>query len=125
MVLRVARHTNQLERLTEFYCKILNLDKLGSFENHDNYDGVFIGKSNLNWHLEFTKSATKANQSFDEDDILVFYPSDQIEFNKLIENIDKYNVLKEEPINPYWKKNGIMISDPDGYKIIISNLKIK
>ena len=27
--------------------------------------------------------------------------------------------------NPYWNENGKMILDPDGYKIVISDLKIK
>ncbi len=124
MILRVARHTDNLARLTEFYCKVLNLEKLGSFENHDGYDGVFIGKPKLGWHLEFTCSSTKANHHFDEDNILVFYPSTQKEYHQLIENIDNYGIEKVEPLNPYWRKNGLMVLDPDGYKIIISNLKI-
>jgi len=42
---------------------------LGGFENHNNYDGIFIGKPELDWHFEFTKSDKKADHFSDEDDI--------------------------------------------------------
>lgn len=100
MNFRVARHADNLARLTEFYCTVLNFEKLDSFENHDSYDGVFVGKPKLDWHLEFTSSATKANHHFDEDDILVFYPATQKEYRQLIENMDKYGIDKEEPPTP-------------------------
>lgn len=124
MHFRAARHTNNLKSLIKFYCDILNFEILGSFENHNNYNGVFLGKPHLNWHLEFTESNEKAKHLFDEDDILVFYPEDKSEYDKIIESIDRFEIKKVEPVNPYWEKNGIMIEDPDEYKIVISNLKI-
>lgn len=74
MKFRYARHTSDLEKLETFYTEILDFDILGGFENHDGYDGLFLGKKDTDWHLEFTKSDELANQIFDEDDILVFYP---------------------------------------------------
>ena len=56
MTFRFARHTNDLEQLSNFYINILGMEILGGFQKHNGYDGVFIGKSNENWHLEFTKS---------------------------------------------------------------------
>ena len=57
MTFRYARHTNNLEQLKSFYIDVLGLELLGGFENHDGYDGAFIGKQDENWHLEFTQSA--------------------------------------------------------------------
>ena len=125
MKFRVARHTNNLEKLKTFYTNLLGLEVLGSFENHDNYDGIFIGKQNLDWHLEFTKSDEIVEFNFNEDDILVFYPETEIEYDTLIENVIKNNINFIESKNPYWNQNGKMILDPDGYRIIISNLKVK
>lgn len=51
MVLRVARHTDDLKKIEDFYINILGFELLGSFEKHNNYNGVFIGKSGLDWHL--------------------------------------------------------------------------
>ena len=124
MIFRYARHTNNIKPLINFYCDILNLEVLGSFENHDSYNGVFIGKPDAGWHLEFTESNEKAKHLFDEDDILVFYPENKDGYDKIIEKISKTGIKKIKPVNPYWEKNGIMIEDPDGYKILVSDLKI-
>jgi len=125
MKFRFARHTNDLEKLKTFYTTVIGLEVLGSFENHDNYDGVFLGKQNLDWHLEFTQSDEIVEFNFNEDDILVFYPETILEYNPLIENINKNNISFIEPKNPYWVENGKMILDSDGYRILISKLKAK
>jgi catechol 2,3-dioxygenase-like lactoylglutathione lyase family enzyme len=125
MKLRIARHTNDLEKIKSFYIGILGLELLGTFENHANYDGVFIGKPNLDWHLEFTKSNDLANHTFDEDDILVFYPETILEYKALIYNLLNSTYLTITSKNPYWNENGKMFLDPDGYRIVISDLKIK
>ena len=125
MVFRLARHTNKLELLIAFYCDILNFEILGSFINHDTYDGVFLGRKGLNWHFEFTKSAVNAQHQFDEDDILVFYPKSNNDYNKILRNIEQGQIKIKESKNPYWNENGIMIQDPDGFNVIISNLRIQ
>lgn len=124
MTLRVARHTNNLEKIKSFYIDILGFELLGSFENHNNYDGVFIGKPNSDWHFEFTTSADKANHYFDEDDILVLYPTEIKEHEDLVRNLSNSNSIAIAPKNPYWNENGKMFQDPDGYRIVISPLKI-
>jgi len=124
MEFRVARHTNNLNLLITFYCDILNFEILGRFENHDNYDGVFLGRKELNWHLEFTTSTSIAQHQFDEDDILVFYPKTENDYNKILRNIEQGQIKIIESKNPYWHKNGLMIQDPDGFNVIISDLKI-
>lgn len=124
MTFRFARHTNNLEQLKAFYINTLGLELLGSFENHDGYDGIFIGKPNENWHLEFTQTSEKVNHKFDEDDILVFYPKTEAEYFSILEKFTEHNISFVEPKNPYWKENGKMILDPDGYRIMISYLKI-
>lgn len=123
MKLRVARHTDDLEKIKHFYITILGFELLGSFENHDNYNGIFIGKSNLDWHLEFTQSNKKANHFSDEDDILVLYPETIFNYNYLINSLKDNNISSITSLNPYWNTNGKMFLDPDGFRIIISNLK--
>lgn len=123
MKLRVARHTDDLEKIKTFYINVLGFELLGSFENHDNYDGIFIGKPNLDWHFEFTKSDKKAQHFSDEDDSIVLYPETISYYNKLISNLVKYNISTIASSNPYWNENGKMFLDPDGFRIIISNLK--
>ena len=88
MTFRFARHTNDLEQLKSFYTSVLGLELLGSFENHNGYDGLFLGKPNENWHLEFTKSDEVISFNFDEDDILVFYPNSKLEHELIYENVE-------------------------------------
>jgi hypothetical protein len=52
MKVRFARHTNNLDAIKSFYIDVLGLDLLGGFENHNGYDGVFIGIPNTDWYLE-------------------------------------------------------------------------
>jgi YycE-like N-terminal domain/YycE-like C-terminal domain len=125
MKFRFARHTNNLENIKSFYIKVLGFELLGSFENHNEYNGIFIGKPNSDWHLEFTQSNEVVEFNFNEDDILVFYPEKIISYNSILENIQKENISFIETKNPYWNENGKMILDPDGYRIIISNLKCR
>lgn len=125
MTFRFARHTNNLEQLKSFYIDILGLELRGGFENHNDYDGIFIGKPNENWHLEFTKSDEIVTFNFGEEDILVFYPNTKLEFELIHDKILANKIEFIEAKNPYWNENGKMILDPDGYRVVISHLKIK
>ena len=124
MKFRLARHTTDLQPIIKFYCGILDLELLGEFHDHDGYDGVFIGKSNENWHLEFTKSNEIIQFNFGEEDILVFYPDTRLEYEHILEKIKIFSITIIEAKNPYWNGNGKMFLDPDGYRIVISDLKI-
>lgn len=93
MTFRFARHTNDLEAIKSFYINILDFELLGNFENHDNYNGIFLGFPNTDWHLEFTTSDEKTNHYFDEDDILVLYPETQNKYDSLLERVSKNNIL--------------------------------
>lgn len=120
MKFRAARHTDNLHTLTEFYRSIFFLEILGEFKDHKGYDGVFIGKQGLPWHLEFTQSSESAKHTFDENDLLVFYPETKEEYEKIIANIQRLKIPTITPKNPYWRENGTMVEDPDGFKIVVS-----
>ena len=125
MEYRNARHTNNLKPIVEFYTKIIGLKVLFSFENHNDYNGSLIGKPDHDWHLEFTTSKDKAEHKFDDEDILVFYPTERNEYDEVVKRIEANHIEKIKAKNPFWDENGIMIKDPDGFRVIISNMKIK
>lgn len=120
MKFRYARHTTDLARIEKFYTEIVGLEKLGSFHNHAYYDGVFLGIPRSDWHLEFTASNEKPQHTFDEDDALVFYVKNESKLVQIRNRFLQQGIQLEQPKNPYWVENGIMIADPDGYKIIFS-----
>jgi hypothetical protein len=120
MTFRYARHTTDLKKIESFYTEIVGLEKLGGFENHDKYDGLFLGHKDSHWHLEFTSSPEKPVSRFDEDDILVFYVNAAIELTELKKRFIQKNILTKIPKNPYWADKGIMISDPDNFNVVFS-----
>lgn len=121
MQFRLARHTEDLQKVREFYVNILGFEVLGEFHDHDNYDGIFIGKSNENWHLEFTSSDELPNHRFDEDDALVFYPKSQTEFDEILARIQNHKIQTYPAKNPYWNNVGaVLIKDFDEHVIIFS-----
>ncbi|MFW0735840.1 VOC family protein [Flavobacterium sp. T12S277] len=123
MFLRVARHTDNIEKMVDFYVNVLGFELLGSFQNHKNYGGVFLGMLGLDWHFEFTQSKTKANHTFDEDDVIVLYPKSIIDYNELVDRVERNNISILTATNPFWNENGKMFLDPDGYRIVLSPLK--
>lgn len=120
MKLRLARHTNQLQKIKSFYIDVLGFELIGEFNDHDNYNGIFLSKDNSEWHLEFTESSIQANHEFDEDDLMVFYADSIKELNLIKRNLTNKGVNKIKAQNPYWNMNGFMLKDPDGYRIVFS-----
>tara|TARA_B100000809_G_C15112108_1_gene520997 strand:+ start:1314 stop:1688 length:375 start_codon:yes stop_codon:yes gene_type:complete len=121
MKIRIARHTSNLKEIIYFYHKVLGLDILGSFENHDNYDGVFLGLKDENWQLEFTTSDEKPTHKTDEDDLVVFYPESETHFKQIITSLKKADINFIDSKNPYWNNNGITVLDPDNFRLVIAN----
>lgn len=120
MHLRYARHTDNLEALEQFYTQIIGLERIGGFKEHADYNGVFLAPMNGDWHLEFTVSPDAPKHMPDEDDLLVFYLSTEIEIEQILETAKRNNIYEVAPKNPYWKDNGYTLTDPDGYRVVIA-----
>lgn len=119
MKFRVARHTTDLQAIIDFYTQNLDLEVLGSFENHSDYDGVFLGKKGLDWHLEFTVSSEAPKHHSDEDDLLVFYTQSVEEFNRIKANFDLHKYTPVVAKNSYWEEHGLTYLDPDGFRVVV------
>jgi catechol 2,3-dioxygenase-like lactoylglutathione lyase family enzyme len=119
---RVARSTHQLEKIIDFYNKGLGLKIIGSFANHEGYDGVMFGLPGVNYHLEFTQhiNATPIVPP-SEDNLLVFYMPKLELRDEIVTRLDLMGYHSVEPENPYWKLKGITICDPDGWRIVLQN----
>ena len=53
--LRVARPTDHLEGIVEMYKNGLGLKIIGSFEDHQGFDGMMLGNTGMRYHFEFTR----------------------------------------------------------------------
>jgi len=76
MQVRLARHTGRLEEVVGFYRDGLGLPELGSFRDHDGYDGVFLGLPGTNAHLEFTSGGDHDAPGPHPESLLVLYLGD-------------------------------------------------
>ena len=119
-VLRVARPTDHLEEVIRFYTEGIGLSILGSFEDHQGFDGVMLGLPGAAYHLEFTrKHGQSAGRAPTQDNLLVFYISDKQEWLNATERMAAAGYRPVASFNPYWDRLGQTYEDPDGYRVVI------
>jgi catechol 2,3-dioxygenase-like lactoylglutathione lyase family enzyme len=121
-VLRVARPTDHLEEVVRFYTEGIGLSVLGSFEDHEGFDGVMLGLPGAPYHLEFTrKHGHSAGWAPTQDNLLVFYISDIQEWQNATERMAAAGYKPVASFNPYWDRLGQTYEDPDGYRVVIQH----
>ncbi len=120
MKIRIARHTQCLQSITNFYVDVLGFKVLGRFNDHNGYNGIFIGLKQHDWHLEFTTSAEMPNHQPDDDDLLVWYSDSLQEYDEINQRFAQYTLSPITAKNSYWADNGTTYTDPDGFRIVIA-----
>ncbi|CAM3913137.1 VOC family protein [Cohnella lubricantis] len=119
---RAARPTHQLDKIIEFYTQGLGLQIIGSFAQHNGYDGVMLGLPDVHYHLEFTQHVDAIpTPPPSEDNLLVFYIPNREVRDAIAARLNSMGYPAVEPENPYWKLNGVTICDPDGWRIVLQN----
>ena len=122
ITMRVARPTDRLQDIVQFYRDGLGFHVLGSFEDHDGFDGIMLGQPGEPYHLEFTtKRGHVAGRAPTEDNLLVFYLPDQAEFHAAVEQMRASGYEPVKSFNPYWDNRGKTFEDPDGYRVVLQN----
>jgi catechol 2,3-dioxygenase-like lactoylglutathione lyase family enzyme len=120
--IRIARPTDAMEAVVAFYRDGLGLEVLGSFEDHDGFDGVMLGLAGLTWHLEFTrKCGHEVGRAPSEDNLLVFYLPDSDAWLAAVARIEGAGYDAVTSFNPYWDRRGRTFEDPDGYRVVLQN----
>lgn len=118
--MRVARPTDQLRRVIEFYEVGLGLTRIGEFWEHNGFDGVMYGLPDANVHLEFTRHlAGSPCPAPTKDNLLVFYLPDWGVISDVAKKLAEMGYPAVEAENPYWEDAGITIEDPDGWRIVL------
>ena len=120
--LRVARPTDNLVEITNFYCDGLGMQVLDSFENHNGFDGIMLGHLDSAYHLEFTHHrGHKVGKAPNQDCLLVFYIPDTSRWEETILNMEARGYQAVKSYNPYWDENGKTFEDVDGYRVVLQN----
>ncbi|RYE36101.1 MAG: hypothetical protein EOP48_29860 [Sphingobacteriales bacterium] len=83
-----------------------------------------LGKKSWQYHLEFTKHHSNiAPRANSEENLLVFYLPDQVEWNSAFYRLQQAGFMLVEASNPYWNKNGASFEDLEGYRVVINREK--
>lgn len=121
-ILRVARPTDQYEAVIRFYTEGLGLSVIGSFANHEGFDGVMLAIPGTLYHLEFTqKRGHSAGRAPTPDNLLVFYIEDRQEWLAATQRMSDAGYQSVSSFNPYWDHRGKTYEDPDGYRVVLQN----
>jgi len=120
--LRIARSTDNLAALAAMYAQGLGLMLLGSFSDHDGFDGVMLGHPEQSWHLEFTSQrGHTAGRAPTEDNLLVFYLPERDEWVQRCADMLAAGFRAVPSANPYWDQRGQTFEDLDGYRVVLQN----
>lgn len=120
--LRVARPVGDIPRSTAMYSNGLGLKVIGSFQDHQGFDGVMLGSDDLQYHFEFTHCKTSpVHPCPTPEDLIVFYVPDIHEWSAICERMLTAGFSRVPSFNPYWDAKGQTFEDPDGYRVVIQN----
>lgn len=122
--LRVARPTEHMDEVVRFYRDGLGFHVIGSFEDHDGFDGVMLGHSGQQYHLEFTrKRGHFPGRAPTAENLLVFYLPDSETWATAVARMHSCGYASVRPFNPYWEHNGTTFEDPDGYRVVLAKAR--
>jgi catechol 2,3-dioxygenase-like lactoylglutathione lyase family enzyme len=120
--LRIARPVSDLPRAQAMYAQGLGLRLIGSFENHQGFDGVMLGLPGAEFHFELTRCrAHPVNPTPTPEDLVVFYMPSTSEWRSACERMLAAGFLPVRSFNPYWDRQGRTFEDPDGYRVVLQN----
>ena len=120
--LRIARPVSDLARSVDMYCRGLGYVVLGSFEDHDGFDGVMVGAPGSGYHFEFTRCrAHPLRPTPTADDLAIFYVPDGVEWQDACARMLAAGFKAVASFNPYWEARGRTFEDADGYRVVLQN----
>ncbi|HBT52883.1 VOC family protein [Erwinia persicina] len=120
--MRIARPVTNLERSFLMYSQGLGLHKIAEFNDHHGFNGVMLGREDLDWHIEFTFCHHHSvHPLHTEEDLLVLYYPDKDEWIHACERVKNAGFRMAKSFNPYWDVNGRTFVDSDRYRVVLQN----
>lgn len=121
--IRIARPSVDLAAAERFYTEGLGLNVLFRAKGRPEdgtRDLLMVGPLGGQWHLELT---TGTNDTLTPgptaEDLLVLYLGKPVDEETLIRILTHGGTLVPAH-NPYWDQGGVTITDPDGYRIVLT-----
>jgi catechol 2,3-dioxygenase-like lactoylglutathione lyase family enzyme len=119
---RIARPTDKLPEVEEFYTVHLGLPVLYRFQGHAGLDGVMVGLPGSQYHLEFTSNREGSPcPAPSRENLLVLYFQNEAGMYDVVERLAAYGHHPVEAENPYWTDSGaITFEDPDRWRVVLA-----
>lgn len=120
--LRIARPISNLVRTRDMYIQRLGMHVIASFQDHQGFDGIMLGKLGAHYHFEFTQCRdhpVKPTPTLE--DLIIFYIPDKAEWKRSCANLARASFRAVVSFNPYWDIHGRTYEDHDGYRIVLQN----
>jgi len=116
---RIARPTDKLGEVLDFYCRDLGLPELYRTAAHG-YQVVMVGLPGDKYHLEFTSHADGSPCPAPSiDNLLVLYLESEQAAAIVAGRLSDLGYPDVEPENPYWDGRSITVADPDGWRVVL------
>jgi predicted enzyme related to lactoylglutathione lyase len=122
---RIARPTTDLERIRSFYEQAVRLSLIGTFADHDGFDGAILALSDGHVQLELVHSPHGDVPAPTVEDALVLYHRSIADADAVVARLraaGAREVARDDPtLNPYWPRTGASVFvDPDGYRLVVA-----
>lgn len=102
------------------YCRGLGYVVLGSFEDHEGFDGVMVGDPGGAWHFEFTRCrADPVEPTPTAEDLVVLYVPEADAWEAGCRRMLAAGFRAVASFNPYWDRRGRTFEDDDGYRVVL------
>lgn len=117
---RIARPTDKLDEVLEFYCRDLGLPELYRTAA-DGYQVVMVGLPGDRYHLEFTSHEDGSpGRAPTDENLLVFYFGTAEQMFGVVTRLGESGHEPVELANPWWADNGALaFADPDNWRIVL------
>jgi len=102
------------------YRRGLGLGVVGSFEDHEGFDGVMLGVAGSGYHFEFTRHRTHPiAPAPTAEDLVVLYVPQEAEWRAACARMLAAGFTRVASFNPYWDARGCTYADADGYRVVL------
>jgi catechol 2,3-dioxygenase-like lactoylglutathione lyase family enzyme len=122
-VIRVARPSLDLAAAERFYVQGLGLSVLfrkAASAERGPYDLLMLGPAGGRWHLELTLDTRRAvAPSPTPEDLLVIYLAAPVGAEQVARAVAHGGTVVPAH-NPYWDVGGVTLTDPDGYRVVLT-----
>ena len=117
---RIARPTDKLGEVLDFYCRDLGLPELFRTAAHG-YHVVMVGLPGDRYHLEFTShNDGSPGRAPTDENLLVFYFATADQMFDVVARLGESGHEPVELDNQRWRENGaIAFADPDNWRIVL------